>query len=317
MSPNVLNKITSVFKAPGSGDSSTLRFESLYPYALAAFIGFMAADLTILAYRDKMLPTSPPPGRGRPAKQVTRVERFAYEPITNRNMFNSDGLIPPPVGNKKPEGGPVEDMPTAPVLSQLPLALVGTIVHFNPGRSIASIELKNNQKILPFVPNDEIEGLATVVKVERKRCIFRNLNNNRLEYIEIKDDSPISFETNKKVAAESGVKQEGNNFQLKRDEVNNLINNLPEVLQQARAVPNIVPGSGGRVDGFRILDIAPGSIFEKLGLQRQDVIKEVNGTMVDSPARALELYNELKTSGSINLSIDRNGKKEQFNYQIN
>lgn len=316
MSPGILDKITSVFKTDSGGDTRP-PFESLYPFGLAAFIGFMAADLAILAYRDKMLPTSPPPARRAAMKMPEHKERFAYESILQRNMFNSDGLIPPPVGKTKTPSPGEEPPPTAPVLSQLPLTLVGTIVHVNPGRSIASIELKNSQKILPFVPNDEIEGLATVIKVERKRCIFRNINNNRLEYIEIKDDSPISFETNKKPVADSGVKQEGNNFSLKRDEVNNLINNLPEVLQQARAVPNIIPGSGGRVDGFRILDIAPGSIFEKLGLQRQDVIKEVNGQPVDSPARALELYNELKTSGAINLSIDRNGKKEQFNYQIN
>ncbi|HEX4923055.1 MAG TPA: type II secretion system protein GspC [Bdellovibrionales bacterium] len=314
MSPNIFDKVTSVFKAPARGDGSRPPFERLYPYVLAAFIGFLAADLLILAYRDRMLPTAAPPGKRPVVKMAERRERFDYERIAQRNMFNNDGIIPPPVGKKdQPEEQPLDN----PVPSQLPLTLVGTIVHVNPARSIATIELKSQNKILPFVPNDEIEGLAKVLKIERKRCIFRNTNNNRLEYIEIKDDSPISFETNKKAATEAPVKQEGNNFSLKRDEVNNLINNLPEVLQQARAVPNIVPGSGGRVDGFRILDIAPGSIFEKLGLQRQDVIKEVNGQMVDSPARALELYNELKSAGSIQISIDRNGRKENFNYTIN
>jgi general secretion pathway protein C len=313
LSPNILDRLTSVFQSRGGGDSTRPPFEGVYPYILAAFIGFMAADLAILAYRDKMLPTSPPPARRPIVKTPPPRDKFDYEKIVQRNMFNSDGVIPPPVGGKKEDQKQEENVP---VLSQLPLTLVGTIVHVNPARSIATIEMKNGGKILPFVPNDEIEGLATVVKIERKRCIFRNLNNSRLEYIEIKDDSAVSFETSKKAGPAGPVKQEGNTFSLKRDEVNALINNLPEVLQQARAVPNIIPGSGGRVDGFRILDIAPGSIFEKLGLQRQDVIKEVNGQPVDSPARALELYNELKSAGSVQISIDRGGRKENFNYSI-
>ena len=40
------------------------------------------------------------------------------------------------------------------------------------------------------------------------------------------------------------------------------------------------------------------SVFQQLELKPGDVIKSVNGQPVDSPAKAMELYNELKADNS-------------------
>ncbi len=48
-----------------------------------------------------------------------------------------------------------------------------------------------------------------------------------------------------------------------------------------------------------------------------DVIKKVNGEDVNSPTKAMELYNALKTEGRINLSVERNGRDETFIYNVN
>ncbi len=81
-------------------------------------------------------------------------------------------------------------------------------------------------------------------------------------------------------------------------------------------VPNIVPGSGGRVDGFRFVAIQPNSIYEKLGFKPMDVIKSVNGEPVNSPTKAMELYNSLKSDSRISIMIERNGRDETFKYEI-
>jgi general secretion pathway protein C len=81
-------------------------------------------------------------------------------------------------------------------------------------------------------------------------------------------------------------------------------------------VPNIVPGSGGRVDGFRFVAIQPNSIYEKLGFKPMDVIKRVNGQEVNSPTKAMELYNALKTESRLQLTVERNGREELFKYDI-
>lgn len=106
-----------------------------------------------------------------------------------------------------------------------------------------------------------------------------------------------------------------NNFVIKRADLSKYTNDLSSILMQARAVPNRDPGTGA-INGFRLLDMQPGSIFEQLGMQRMDVIKSVDGTPVDSPAKAMELYNTLKNAPKLSLQIERNGKTETMTYNI-
>jgi len=281
------------------------KFEQYFIHGLLAFLALLTSDLLIVGNRSLMMPTSAPPIRK--AVPVLKKEKPALDQIIARNIFNSDGVIPSPL-NKG--GGDLQE--NIPVLSQLPVNLIGTIVHVNPAKSLATIEFKNTNKILPFAPNDDMEGLAKLLRVDRKRAIFRNTSNNRVEFIQIKDDNSISFETSKKGALD--IEQKGNNFVVKRTELEKWLNNLPELLQQARAVPH--QDTTGKIDGFIVLDIMPGSLFEKLGILKNDIIKSVNGQKVDSPARALELYQELKSTNSVSIEVGRGDKNEVLSYNV-
>lgn len=288
-------------------------FEKFYVYALVVMGAYMTADLTILYFRDKMIPTAAPPGKTTPPPRPNNPLLVEYDIITKRNIFNADGIIPPALSSPEADGlKPNLDGPAR--LSTLPLKLVGTIVHINAAKSLATIEVKG--KFLPFIPNDDIEGLATLLKVERRRIIFRNASNGLNEYIEMKEGKSLNFGLRKETPATvSSAAPEQKDFAFKRDEVNNMIRNLPELLQQARAEPKVLPG--GKIDGFCMVDIMPGSLYEKIGLRVGDCIKGVNGEPVDSPARAMEMYQQLRTANRIQIDIDRNGSKETLTYTIN
>jgi general secretion pathway protein C len=285
-------------------------FESVYVYLLLALIGYMIADLGILSVRDKMIITTPPPAKQRRMRIAgPPPDRNYYGVIANRNIFNSDGLIPDPMGAK--EGGQDAD----PVPSALPLNLVGTLVHANPLRSVASIQLKSKNEVDAFRVNEEIESMARVTGIERNKVVFRNLENQRLEYIEIKTESRLSFGMSGPPKAAGEIMQASETeFEIKRTEIDRLTSNLGDLLQQARAIPNM---RNGRLDGFIIADIQKGSIFEKLGIKQNDVIKSVNGETIDSPAKAMELYQALRSNSSqVNLQLERDGRTENFTYTI-
>ncbi len=291
-------------------------FEKWYPYILFAFIGYCVADLGILAYRDRMLPQSSPPSRPKTSTMDQGVSRGAYNTLISRNIFSASGVIPDALIDKSKgvEAQREED----PVLSQLPLTLIGTLVHSNPDKSIAAIEVRGKNQVISYRPGKEIEGMASILKVERQRVVFRNLNSNRLEFIEMKKDgTKVSFGSSVKPAGPAGDVQTAgdNNFNIKRADLLKYTNDLSSILMQARAVPNREPGTGN-INGFRLLDMQPGSIYEQLGLQRMDVIKSVDGTPVDSPAKAMELYNTLKNAPKVSLQIERNGKSETMTYNI-
>lgn len=290
-----------------------------YPYLLATFLGYAVADLVILSLRPSMLPTKVPPAKPSQRIASSHDSRGAYNTIISRNIFNWDGTIPNPL---PPPEGQKNDQPKDPVLSQLPLNLVGTIVHSNPDKSVATIELKGKNMIVSYRTKADIENMATIEKIERAKVILLNLNNNQLEYIESQTKNKLSFKGSKPAIRSNSnqgstdVTQVGNNqFVLKRADLLKYTNNLASILQQARSVPNRNPQTG-EIDGFRLLDFQPGSIYEKLGLQRMDVIKGVNGDPVDSPAKAMELYNALKNSDKISISVERNGKSESLDYSI-
>lgn len=292
-------------------------FEKWYSYILFAFVGYCLADLGILAYRDRMLPQSAPPARPKPPAPDNFVSSGVYNGITGRNIFASNGLIPDQLVDKsKGDAGQKE---ADPVPSQLPLNLIGTLVHSVPEKSIASIEVKGKNQVISYTPGKEVEGMASIIRVERQKVVFRNLNSNRLEYIEMKKDgNKVSF-SGAKPATGGGAKEVqktgDNTFAIKRADLLKYTNDLSSILMQARAVPNREPGTGN-INGFRILDMQPGSIYEQLGIQRMDVIKSVDGTPVDSPAKAMELYNTLKNSPKVTLQVERGGKTETMTYNI-
>lgn len=303
-------------KNPKKQRSSRPPLEKFYSYLLFAFVGYCIADLAILSYRDKMLPQSAPPAHPKAPPADNYVSSGVYNTITSRNIFASNGTIPDALVDKTKDN---KEKESAPVPSQLPLTLIGTLVHSNPAKSIAAIDVKGKNQVTSYSPGKEIQGMASILTIERQKVTFRNLNSNRIEYIEMKKEgNKVAFGGATKTTAVTGkeVQKIGdNNFAIKRADLLRYTNDLSSILMQARAVPNREPGTGA-INGFRILDMQPGSIYEQLGIQRMDVIKSVDGTPVDSPAKAMELYNTLKNSPKVSIQVERNGKTETMNYNI-
>lgn len=288
--------------------------EGSYIYIFSFLVGYMIADLTLLSYRADMLPTQAPPARPSPPRK-SRPSLMDYDLVKDRNIFNSLGEIPPALRRDDSEEPTEEENLNLAVLSQLPLKLEGTIVHVNPAKSMATVSVSSKNETSSYKVDDEIENMARVIRVERRKLIFRNINNNRLEYIEIPEDAQLTFGFKPKKGQEV-VKRGEFNFQVNRADITKYTSNLADVLSQARMVPNVVPGSGGAVEGFRFVSIQPGSIYEKLGFKSGDVIMQVNRESVNSPTKAMELYNALKSERSISLQVERNGRLEEFSYDI-
>jgi S1-C subfamily serine protease len=87
---------------------------------------------------------------------------------------------------------------------------------------------------------------------------------------------------------------------------------LENELASAECVPSIQPGNQGRV--FTCSQPAKGSLFQKLGIKKGDVIKSINNQPVDSPAAAMELYSRLKSEQKIQAITERQGKLITLEY---
>jgi general secretion pathway protein C len=290
-------------------------------YGLLLFIGFTVADLTILYVRESFIPQAAPPKKIPQQQSGGFVDRSQYSAITNRNLFSSSGNIPDALAalnQAKEDGEPKEDIP---VQSSLPLNLVGTLVHTDPSKSVAAIEVKSKNMSGSYMVGAEIENMAKIEKVERGIVYFRNLNNGALEYIEIaKGNTKVNFDSSKASppvkAGGKEIQAIGNNtFRVKRADLNKYLNDLSGLLMQARALPNRDPNTG-EINGYRLVDYQPGSIFEQMGLPRGTLIKSAGGEPVNSIQSAMEMFNKLKKENKVKLGVEVNGSDQEFNYEI-
>ncbi|PWU22852.1 MAG: general secretion pathway protein GspC [Bdellovibrio sp.] len=315
MSVDAVTSTSTAFR-PRRFAGAPLGWDRFYPWAIVVLLAYSTADLVIIKYRHLMLPTEAPPPRPQHVAAPNVIDSSLYKPILDKNIFAADGKIPPALVSKDQEttkGG--EEIP---IPSNLPLNLIGTLVHSNPEKSIATIEVKPKNTTIAIRVGKEIEGMAKLIKVERNRAIIRNLNNNRLEFIEMKSLSKLSFQTSKSVVPTVGssvVRQPApGKFEINRADVLKYTADMASLLQQAAMQP--VHNSQGEIDGYRFIAIQPNSVFVQLGMQAGDVLRTVNGEKVDSPAKAMELYNALKNSPTIKVGMSRDGHDMEQEYNV-
>lgn len=287
--------------------------QGYWPYIFFVLLGLFTADLVVVGLRDQFLPKQAPPAK--PVKPFADETpgRGAYQVIITRNIFSGDNIIPDPLKSKD---APAQQE-AAPVLSSLPLALVGTLVHSNPEKSIASIEVKGKGQVLSFSVKQDIDNIATVESIERGKVIIRNTNNGRLEYIELPQQSKLAFESARPTSTGGGneIKQvsEGQ-YELKKADLDKYLSDLPNLLMQARAVPARRPGTG-ETYGFRVLEVQPNSVLAKI-VKPMDVIKGVNGAPVTSIQQAMEMYNAMRNSPRVCITVERDGRDVENCYTI-
>ena len=104
----------------------------------------------------------------------------------------------------------------------------------------------------------------------------------------------------------------GNKFVIDQGEIDGALTNLDTLYTKIRIVPNI---SGGQVAGMKILNVSRGSIFEKLGLKRGDVLDKINGMELDVK-QGFQIFSQLKEEKSFTLDLIRQGQKQTFEYEV-
>lgn len=271
---------------------------------------YFLAD-TVSLFTDALVPDPPvvPPARVQ-QKNDRRKSIEEYAAITSRNIFNSQGLIP--------DDGLLGQGPAR--KSNLPLQLIGTVVLKDELKSIAAIEDKTQNMVFPVRVEDSIDGRIRITKIEHLRVYFINEQSGHLEYIEIVEDVAGLPELRTSVApkqnagGDEGITTRGENqFDIERATVDKALGNINEILTQARAIPNF---ENGIPNGYKLIQIVPGSIYEKLGLKNGDVVTRINGDPITDPAKAIQMFGELKSMTHLELSVKRGGRTQNYSYDI-
>jgi general secretion pathway protein C len=247
-----------------------------------------------------------------------------YHVIIDRNLFNSALSIPV----EAVEGGPGLDDASGRdlldgdgVASSLRASLVGTIVADPSGWSMAMITDQVSSETGVYRIDDGLMEEATVVAILTQRVVINH--NGVREYLELQEEAqpkktrpgkrPKTASAKKSTLGE-GIKKTGENeWSIERAEIDKTLSNLNSIAMQARIVPSF---KNGEANGFKLFAIRPGSLYSKIGIQNGDIIHKINGFSMNSPDKALEVYQKLKSARSIDVEITRRGRNEKMTYNI-
>jgi len=231
--------------------------------------------------------------------------------------------------------------------SSLPLKLVSTMVFFDPFDSRAQIldlssgvaqnfslgvceeyEKKNAPEIETVIPPEgweperpcnNIFDVATLVRIEEHRVYIFNERSRKYEYLSLLEDDRRPVFQGRAQAAPieegAGVRKVGaNSYEIDQREYDKALSNVAKLLTEARAVPEL-DGSGSLV-GFKIAYLKEGSLFDKIGIKREDVLSRINGYELNSNEKALQLFGKLRSADRFTIDIKRGGQSVTLDYSV-
>ena len=307
-------------------------------------ISYLLAKITALAlasrYPDIMIaPRLPKSVKQAEAGQTQKEADL--EAILRRNFFDAQESKFASVEESSDESGEAAAVATAAdgttttdsknqvaVKTSLEITLISTVSLGNGTDPLNSCVVRTGREEDVYRVGGD-PSFATGVKIVRilpKRVDF--LNKGRLEYVELVDfakgieaftrpEPPPTLGVVRKQeiteeAPTGDIQRNGNAFQIPRAEVDKALANLSRLYTDIRAVPYF---KDGKANGFKLLNVKQGSLFEKLGLRRGDILKAINGNVLDI-ATGMQLFNNLKNETHFTMDVERRGSEQTFNYDI-
>lgn len=234
------------------------------------------------------------------------------------------------------------------VPSVLPLKLVSTMVFLDPfdSRSVIQMvsggtsavysigdceEYKKNYDALqietvlaeskwqPERACNDIAGMAVLKRIEEFRVYIFNVRDRKYEYLSLlaDDKRPIRqrVDAEFKVEEGEGVRKVGaTSYEIDQGEFDKALSNVARLMTEARAVPE--KDASGNFIGFKIVYLKDGSLFEKIGIEKDDVLTRINGYELNSPEKALQLFSKLKTAPQFTIDLKREEKSVTLDYSV-
>lgn len=285
---------------------------------------------------DLAQPSGPPPRPALPAS------------LDMEGLYRLIGQEPPrAVEEGAPQAGPAspqncDDPRAAPTKSDLRMQLVASVVADRPRFSLATITDLSTRETHVLGVGDQL-GAVRLLAVERVRD-DRDATGNGFRVVAVVCDGGskeyLDYEPGAgEVATAStgtnlgyaplpapgrppgtpsgkleGVRQVADNrYEIERGVIDSTLSNLNTIATQARIVPSF---RNGIANGFKLFSIQPGSLYASIGIENGDVIQRVNGYEINSPEKALELYQKLRESSHVTIELERAGQVIRKEYNI-
>jgi type II secretion system protein C len=308
------------------------------PAVAVVAVGFTGATFLSVWLGQIILDHSTQPRalQGPPAEPIhgtdPSIPRAAINQIVTRNIFNSDGKT----GEDTPEEsqGTKKPQHDIAVKTNLPIRVLGIIYGGDPFSGIAVVEDTSKQSVNSFMCHDTIAKGSTVLEIQEDRIIIdhdgskefaelyqvepKKLRRKKTAPKPTKDAgselSPLATNPPPSTFKEEGFERDKGKIVMSQDfKQRMLTGDFAKVLQDAKAEPNLVDGE---LRGFKLTRIRQDSIYEKSGLQNDDIITEINGTALTDTGQAIKTLQGLRNESELEIRVNRGGNMMTVNIEI-
>jgi general secretion pathway protein C len=308
------------------------------------FVGMKLSALAGAAGADERFAAEEAPSRLGQRLAALRAGEGAGGAMAARSPFLLDEPPPPdeaaeaveeePVDEEQPLDGPAE---ASYEVTKLPLKLLGTMVVSPESFSSATLEVNRKDQKIVTVGIELLDGQARVESIRRTYVVLKETGKLTIAPLWPRAEGGEGGAAGAQAAAmptpgrpprpgaapatpagtgasTAGVKRiSDTSFQLDRAMLDKKLANLAALGQQTRVVPNY---RGGKYDGFRMIGMASSSLFRDIGFENGDIIKVINGNRIDSPNKALALYEALKNKSRLTVQVERGGMLKTMRYIV-
>jgi type II secretion system protein C len=240
-----------------------------------------------------------------------------YSPLYQRDIFH---LTPPPPPPRVVEVKPII---REPLLSEI-VFLKGTIVGTGGIPSLAVIEDRQTRSESIYQEGQEVAG-ARIVRIEVDAVNFLDKEGKEVVLESSSTDGATAGRPVRKQVI-TGVNQAPpavpEVIPESKISVSTLVS-LTDITRQVAQNPaefrdlKVAPVvSEGKVSGYRVKNIAAGSLAARYGIQNGDVVTKVNGIILEKLSQVNEIYRSIKPGTPFAVEILRAGNPLTLSFKL-
>ena len=278
--------------------------------ALAVYLG-VKGTYSLLTSRLDTLPSITMAPDSVSAETKAQVLPFSsFRSIAQRNLFHTT------TGSEKTSQEIVLDNLEE---TELKLRLWSTVAG-EPEVSFAIIEDQKTRKQNVYTIDDTVQN-ATLKMILSDKVVLSVSGKDEILELEKRSatSTSASMRSSTTIAsvsttagATTTIATSERRISLSRAQVDSAMENLTDLMGQI----SIQPHSEDGVEGLALSNIQANSIFRRMGLRNGDVLTAVDGEALTSVDQAYKLYEDLKSSDTASLDINRSGRSTTYQYRI-
>ena len=223
-----------------------------------------------------------------------------FKKLTTANVFGASEKAIVQKQSKVPE-------------TRLNLTLKGVLAATPMKMASAIIAQGKNGKEDIYGIGDKMQGGVIVKEIYPEYVVLER--NGRLETLKLQKISGVGNlrSSAKPYSKTGGVISKGTPEAALKQIRSNILKNPASFGEYA--LPVVVKENGNQI-GYRLQPQKKGQLLSEIGIQRNDVITQINGVKLDKPQNGISALRKLSTAKNLNIVVKRNGAEVPLNISL-